>query len=234
MRELGLDSAAQVRAFLLKRSAVQVLYLLADIGINLGATLACYTTFGMLLATAANDPGPVRLALCGLSAFGAGWFGTTVAGDILLLGTTAVVTLRYGLAADAFLDVVKHGAADNSAHGSVFASTRAAASALAAAGALDDAMRTLQARVAAAPAPDTAASLASYFTLRAAEEERGFRPAALAMSERDALAVARAFDDFDANGDGVIDANELRALMCAAALLLVLHVRAAVLLCCCC
>jgi hypothetical protein len=34
------------------------------------------------------------------------------------------------------------------------------------------------------------------------------------------LAVARAFDDFDANGDGVIDANELRARARSCALLL--------------
>jgi hypothetical protein len=146
-----------------------------------------------------------------------------VAADMLLLATTVAMSVRYGLAADAFLDVVQNtngiGASSSSdaatkKMGGLFDSTRAAASALAAAGALDVAMRTLQERAAAAPAPDTAANLASYFLLRAAEEERGFRPDALALSERDALGAARAFDAYDANGDGAIDANEMRALMC--------------------
>jgi hypothetical protein len=112
-----------------------------------------------------------------------------VAADMLLLATTIVVSVRYGLAADAFLDLVNKTADPQAADGSgvtsssssdatakkgsgggdLFGSTRAVASALAAAGALDAAMRTLQARAAAAPAPDTAASLASYFTLRDAE-----------------------------------------------------------------
>jgi hypothetical protein len=146
-----------------------------------------------------------------------------VAADMLLLVTTVAMSVRYGLAADAFLDVVQNtngiGASSSDAAtkkmGGLFDSTRAAASALTAAGALDVAMRTLQERAAAAPAaPDTAVNLASYFLLRAAEEERGFRPDALVLSERDALGAARAFDAYDANGDGAIDANEMRALMC--------------------
>ena len=77
MRELGLDSAAKVRTFLLKRSAVQVLYLLADIGINFGASLASFATFSALLHAEDSMPGPLRFTLCGVTAFGGGWFLTT-------------------------------------------------------------------------------------------------------------------------------------------------------------
>jgi hypothetical protein len=146
-----------------------------------------------------------------------------VASDTLLLVMTAVVTLRYGLSADAFLDVVHDANNGGALTGDAelaarFSPTRAAASALAAAGALDAAMRTLQARAAQQqPArDDTAAALSSYFTLQAAEQD-GFQPGALALSERDALRAARAFDAADTNADGCIDAKEMRALMCAAA-----------------
>jgi hypothetical protein len=94
---------------------------------------------------------------------------------------------------------------------------KAAASALATAAALEDVMRALQQHSpAGGTAADTARSLAGYFVLQAAEEERGWRPEALGMSERQALEAARAFAAADADGDGAIAAPELRALMCAA------------------
>jgi hypothetical protein len=77
MRELGLDSAPKVRTFLLKRSGAQLAFLLADIGINFGATLASFATFHALLHAEDAMPGPVRFLLCGVSAFGGGWFLTT-------------------------------------------------------------------------------------------------------------------------------------------------------------
>jgi hypothetical protein len=80
MRELGLDSAAKVRAFLLKRSAKQLAYLGLDIGINFTAALACFATLHALVLSAEAEAMSkmVALPLCGLTAFGGGWFLTTV------------------------------------------------------------------------------------------------------------------------------------------------------------
>jgi hypothetical protein len=78
MRDLGLDSASKVRAFLLKRSAAQVGYLLLDIGVNGAAALACFVTFSALLPLPDEQLAPAaRFALSGLAAVGGGGFMTT-------------------------------------------------------------------------------------------------------------------------------------------------------------
>jgi hypothetical protein len=76
MASMGLDSASKVRAFLLKRSAVQAAYIFLDAGINAGASIAAFATFRALLETE-QLPAAVRLPLSGLAAFGGGWFLTT-------------------------------------------------------------------------------------------------------------------------------------------------------------
>jgi hypothetical protein len=80
MRDLGLDSTSKVRAFLLKRSAKQLAYLALDVGINFTASLACFATLHALVLSAQAErmSNLVALPLCGLTAFGGGWFLTTV------------------------------------------------------------------------------------------------------------------------------------------------------------
>jgi hypothetical protein len=143
-----------------------------------------------------------------------------VAGDLVVISVTAFASLRYGLAADAFVDAALRDDPAGERGRSPMGGAKAAASALATAAALDDVMRALQQYNADGSgekgAADTARSLAGYFVLQAAEEERGWKPEAAGLSEREALAAARAFAAADADGDGAIAAPELRTLMCAA------------------
>ena len=136
---------------------------------------------------------------------------------------TAFASLRYGLAADAFVDAALRDDPAGERGRSPMGGAKAAASALATAAALDDVMRALQQYNSDGSgekgAADTARSLAGYFVLQAAEEERGWKPEAAGLSEREALAAARAFAAADADGDGAIAAPELRTLMCAAHML---------------
>ena len=79
MRQLGLRSARDLRLFLLRRSVGRSARLVVDIGVNFLAAMACSATFrGLLLLDERTMPDVLRAALCGLSAFGTGWFLTTV------------------------------------------------------------------------------------------------------------------------------------------------------------
>ena len=135
---------------------------------------------------------------------------------MVVIAATAFASLRYGLAADAFVDAALRD--DSGERGrSPMGGARAAASALGAAAALDAVMRALKTHSGGGGgnAADTARSLAGFFVLQAAEEERGWKPETVGLSEREALEAARAFAAADADGDGAIAAPELRALMCA-------------------
>ena len=79
MRKLGLQSARDLRLFLLSRSVSRSARLGLDIGINLLAAMACSATLrGLLFMDERVMPDVARAALCGLSAFGFGWFLATV------------------------------------------------------------------------------------------------------------------------------------------------------------
>ena len=79
MKQLGLRSARDLRLFLLRRSVGRSARLALDIGVNFLAAAACSATLqGLLLQDERVMPGALRAALCGLSAFGTGWFLTTV------------------------------------------------------------------------------------------------------------------------------------------------------------
>ena len=141
-----------------------------------------------------------------------------VAGDLVVISLTTFASLRYGLAADAFVDAALRDDPAGERGRSPMGGAKAAASALAAAAALDDVMRVLQERagVGGGSAADTARALSGFFVLQAAEEERGWKPESAGLREQEALAAARAFAAADTDGDGTITATELRALMCAA------------------
>ena len=140
-----------------------------------------------------------------------------MAGDLVVVSITTFASLRYGLAADAFVDAALRDDPTGERGRSPMGGAKAAASALAAAAALDDVMRVLQERAGggAGSAADTARALSGFFVLQAAEEERGWKPESAGLSEQEALAAARAFAAADTDGDGTITAAELRALMCA-------------------
>ena len=79
MRQLGLRSARDLRLFLLRRSVGRSARLVLDVGVNFVAAMACSATFrGLLLLDERTMADALRAALCGVSAFGTGWFLTTV------------------------------------------------------------------------------------------------------------------------------------------------------------
>ena len=140
-----------------------------------------------------------------------------MAGDLVVVSITTFASLRYGLAADAFVDAALRDDPTGERGRSPMGGAKAAASALATAAALDAMMRILQERAGGGggSAADTARALSGFFVLQAAEEERGWKPESAGLSEQEALAAARAFAAADTDGDGAITATELRALMCA-------------------
>ena len=82
MRQLGLRSARDLRLFLLRNSVGRSARLVLDIAINFLAAMACSSTFrGLLQLDERSMPDALRAALCGLSAFGTGWFLTTARCD---------------------------------------------------------------------------------------------------------------------------------------------------------
>ena len=79
MRQLGLRSARDLHLFLLRNSVGRSARLALDIGVNFLAAAACSATLqGLLLQDERVMPDALRAALCGLAAFGTGWFLTTV------------------------------------------------------------------------------------------------------------------------------------------------------------
>ena len=106
MRELKLDTPSKLRGFLLRRSGTATLALLVDLGIQSLGAASSYALFTMLL----HSPNQSWWLKAGaaLSAFGAGWFLTSIrSADLVVMTLVIGTSLRLGLSADALLELVE-------------------------------------------------------------------------------------------------------------------------------
>jgi len=151
-------------------------------------------------------------------------FVSAIAFDLILIAAVTGSALKFGLSADAVMELALQstGKGPETARQlrSPLASARLAAASLDKARSLDAAMQLLQKSSASdiassQPSSELEASLStlsSYFLLRDTEA-RGLDPASLGLSQADAQAASRAFSRYDANDDGVLNKQELLALL---------------------
>jgi len=207
------EDPSTLRRLFLKQSLTPLLAVSAQVLID---TLSAYFAFSSAaLIDLSGPPGLGRSFAVGAATLLSGYFAAGALIDVVTLGALLYALVKLGACPEALLAAVKSIAAGSGTAGAatglqIADKAAAAINAVKVAAALD----AIAGMVAGSGAPGAAGggtlrSLTAFLTLQRAEKKEGFDPAALGLTESQALAYALAFGGLDRNEDGYVSPAEL-------------------------